>query len=160
MSGVTSLSLTCSSFSLQYDDVRIGESEGIKLSASLQRSMLRLVSLGLAVETISCKAAEATSAACQTVTGAGSAVHRRRKRGARGRLAPPSFKLGGHRPPNFTHCLHNKLHCSVVDRIACRHCSSRKSHFCCLKKMLPPQVRTSSYAYGAVVVRTGLRRRC
>ena len=79
--------------------------------------------------------------------------HRRRKRGgggegARGRLAPPpSFKLGGHRPPNFTHCLHNELHCSIVDRIACRHCSSRKSHFCCLKKMSPPQVRTSSYAY-------------
>ena len=67
--------------------------------------------------------------------------------GARGRLAPPSFKLGGHRPPNFTHCLHNELHCSIVDRIACRHCSSRKSHFCCLEKMSPPQVRTSSYAY-------------
>ena len=67
--------------------------------------------------------------------------------GARGRLAPPSFKLGGHRPPNFTHCLHNELHCSIVDRIACRHCSSRKSHFCCLKKCRPPQVRTSSYAY-------------
>ena len=64
------------------------------------------------------------------------------------RPPPPSFKLGGHRPPNFTHCLHNELHCSIVDRIACRHCSSRKSHFCCLKKMSPPQVRTSSYAYG------------
>ena len=49
--------------------------------------------------------------------------------GARGRLAPP----------NFTHCLHNELHCSIVDCIACRHCSSRKSHFCCLKKMSPPK---------------------
>ena len=41
-------------------------------------------------------------------------------------------------PPNFTHCLHNELHCSIVDGIACRHCSSRKSHFCCLKKCRPP----------------------
>ena len=46
--------------------------------------------------------------------------HRRRKRGGQGgRLAPPSFKLGGHRPPNFTHCLHNELHCSIVNGIAC-----------------------------------------
>ena len=66
-----------------------------------------------------------------TVIGVGSG-------GGRGRLAPPSFKLGGHRPPNFTHCLHNEPHCSIVDRIACRHCSSRKSHFCCLKKCRPP----------------------
>ena len=64
--------------------------------------------------------------------------------GARGRLAPPSFKLGGHRPPNFTHCLHNELHCSIVDRIAC---SSRNSHFLLFKKNVTPQVRTSSYAY-------------
>ena len=42
------------------------------------------------------------------------------------------------RPPNFTHCLHNELHCSIVDRIACRHYSSRKSHFCCSKKCRPP----------------------
>ena len=68
---------------------------------------------------------------CVTTIGVGSG-------GARGRLAPPSFKLGGHRPPNFTHCLHNELYCSIVDRIACRHCSSRKSHFCCLKKCRPP----------------------
>ena len=54
--------------------------------------------------------------------------HRRRKRGGKGAT----------RPPNFTHCLHNELHCSIVDRIACRHCSSRKTHFCCLKKMSPP----------------------
>ena len=67
--------------------------------------------------------------------------------GARGRLAPPKFQVGGASPPNFTHCLHNELHCSIVDRIACRHCSSRKSHFCCLKKKSSPQVRTSSYAY-------------
>ena len=46
---------------------------------------------------------------------------------------------GGNSPlPNFTHCLHNELHCSIVDGIACRHCSSRKSHFCCLKKCRPP----------------------
>ena len=53
---------------------------------------------------------------------------------------PPSF--------DFTHCLHNELHCSIVDCIACRHCSSRKSHFCCLKKNVAP---TSSYAYGMYV---------
>ena len=51
--------------------------------------------------------------------------------GGRGGDSPP--------PPNFTHCLHNELHCSIVDRIACRHCSSRKSHFCCLKKCRPPK---------------------
>ena len=33
-------------------------------------------------------------------------MHRRRKQGW---LAPPP-------PPNFTHCLHNELHCSIVDR--------------------------------------------
>ena len=38
---------------------------------------------------------------------------------------------GATRPPNYTHCLHNELHCSIVDDNACRHCSSRKSHFCC-----------------------------
>ena len=70
--------------------------------------------------------------------------------GARGRGdSPPQVSSwGGASPPNFTHCLHNELHCSIVDRIACRHCSSRKSHYCCFKKMSPPQVRTSSYAYG------------
>ena len=31
--------------------------------------------------------------------------HRRRKRGGEGAT----------RPPNFTHCLHNELHCSIVD---------------------------------------------
>ena len=61
---------------------------------------------------------------------------------------PPKFQIGGASPPpNFTHCLHNELHFSVVDSIACRHCSSSKSHFCCLKKCRPPQVKTSSYAY-------------
>ena len=75
-------------------------------------------------------------------------LHRRRKWGGKGATRPPSFKLGGiARPPNFTYCSHNELHCSIVDGIACRHCSSRKSHFCCLKKCRPPQVRTSSYAY-------------
>ena len=45
---------------------------------------------------------------------------------------------GGGITPNFTHCLHNDLHCS-------RRCSSfvstngrRKSHFCCLKMSPPP----------------------
>ena len=77
-------------------------------------------------------------------------LHRRRKRGGGGQggqlAPPPKFQVGGHRPPpNFTHCLHNELHCSIVDS---RHCSSRKSHFCCLKECRPPpQVRTSSYAY-------------
>ena len=65
-------------------------------------------------------------------------IHRRRKRGGEGAT----------RPPNFTHCLHNELYCSIVDRIAC---SSRKSHFCCLKKCRPPQVRTSSYAYDIIL---------
>ena len=83
-----------------------------------------------------------------------SSMHRRRKWG-RGQLAPKFQVGGGHRPTNFTHCLHNELHCSIVDGIACRHCSSRKSHFCCLKKMSPPppQVRTSSYAYAMFQVR-------
>ena len=44
--------------------------------------------------------------------------HRRRKRGGGGGQGgdspPPSFKLGGHHPPNFTHCLHNELYCSIV----------------------------------------------
>ena len=40
--------------------------------------------------------------------------HRRRKRGARGVIRPPKFQVGGHRTPNFTHCLHNELHCSIV----------------------------------------------
>ena len=56
-------------------------------------------------------------------------TYRRRKRGGEGAT----------RPPNFTHCLHNELYCSIVDHIACRHCSSRKSHFCCFKKMSPPK---------------------
>ena len=37
--------------------------------------------------------------------------------GQGGATRPPSFKLGGHRPPNFTHCLHNELHCSVVEAV-------------------------------------------
>ena len=78
--------------------------------------------------------------------------HRRRKQGARGvTCPPPKFQVGGGiaPPPTLpTACLHNQIHCSIVDGIACRHCSSRKSHFCCLKKCRPPpQVRTSSYAY-------------
>ena len=68
-----------------------------------------------------------------------SIMHRRRKRGGRGDDSPPQVSSwGGIAPPNFTHCLLNELHCSIVDRIACRHCSSRKSHFCCLKKCRPP----------------------
>ena len=64
--------------------------------------------------------------------------------GARGGATRP--------PPNFTHCLRNEFYCSIVDGIACRHCSSRKSRFCCLKKMSPPpQVRTSSYTYDTIM---------
>ena len=39
-------------------------------------------------------------------------VHRRRGQGGD---SPPKIQVGGHRPPNFTHCLHNELHCSIVD---------------------------------------------
>ena len=34
-------------------------------------------------------------------------IHRRRKRGGRGGGDSPP-------PPNFTYCLHNELHCSIV----------------------------------------------
>ena len=45
--------------------------------------------------------------------------HRRRKRGGEGATCPPKFQVGGASPLNFTHCLHNELYCSIVDRIAC-----------------------------------------
>ena len=46
--------------------------------------------------------------------------------GQGGRLPPPpKFQVGGASPPNYTHCLHNELHCSIVDGIAYRHYSSR-----------------------------------
>ena len=65
--------------------------------------------------------------------------------------SPPQVSSWGASPPNFTHCLHNKLHCSIVDDIACIGIVPQGNHiFFCLKKMSPPQIKTSSYAYEAL----------
>ena len=66
MSTVTSPSSRMyNSLSPPYEEIRIGAIEGVKLSTSLERLMLRAVSLGFAVEIICFKTSEATSAGCQ-----------------------------------------------------------------------------------------------
>ena len=43
-------------------------------------------------------------------------------------------------PPNFTHCLHNELHCSIVDGIAYVGIVPQGNHIIVvLKKMSPPK---------------------
>ena len=67
MSGVISpFSIMFNPPSPLYSEVRIGAMEGVKLSTSCERSMYRLVSLVLAVETINRKIAETSSVACET----------------------------------------------------------------------------------------------